>query len=34
MQERHLVRGEIHNAVKNLLETKGLTGNFNTKSKQ
>jgi len=34
MQERHLIRGEIHTAVKNLLETKELAGNFDSKSKQ
>jgi len=34
MQDRHFVRGGIHTTVKNVLETKELTGNFNTKSKK
>jgi hypothetical protein len=34
MQDRHLVRGEIHTAVKNLLETKELAAIFITKFKQ
>jgi hypothetical protein len=34
MQDHNLVRGEIYTAVKNLLVTEELTGNFNTKSKQ